>query len=112
MLELLLLEPAAVPRTPGLLPREPSSVLEHEGADLLLVHPEDLDRGRPSADQVADRFVALVRHPDRGQLASAEQPGQRDRVAPVGLDPIARLPRDQRRRDDRALVPQAGDEPV
>ena len=50
--------------------------------------------------------------PDRGQLAGAQKPGQADRVAPVGLDPVARLPRDQRRRDHDAGVPEPGEQSV
>jgi hypothetical protein len=34
------------------------------------------------------------------------QPGQRDRISPVRLDPLARTLRDQGRRDHQAVVPQ------
>ena len=62
------------------------------------------DRGFPSPDQIADSLVDHVRHPDPGQLARPMQPRQRDRVPPVGLDPLARPLRDQRRRNHHAVV--------
>ena len=43
-------------------------------------------------------------NPDRRQLAGAVQPGEVDRVAPVGFDPIAGLARDQRGRNDNVVV--------
>ena len=54
-------------------------------------------------NDIADRFVGLIRHPDRGQFTGAVQLGKVDRVPPVGLDPLAWLSRDQRWRDDGVL---------
>ena len=62
-----------------------------------------LHRGMPY------RLVGGVRHPHRGELAGAVQPGQHRRVAAVGLDPVARPPRDQRRRDHHAVMAERGD---
>ena len=39
-----------------------------------------------------------IRNPNRGQLAGAQQLGQRHRISAIGLDPVARAFRDQRRR--------------
>ena len=50
-----------------------------------------------------------VWNPDRRELAGAVQLGQGQRVAPVGLDPLARALRDQRRRDHGAVVAEGGD---
>ncbi|WP_235925136.1 hypothetical protein, partial [Roseomonas harenae] len=44
------------------------------------------------------RTVFRVRHPDRRQLAGPMQAGQRRRVPPIGLDPLAGLARDEARR--------------
>ena len=48
--------------------------------------------------------MGLIRNPDRCEFARAVQLGQIDRVAPVGLDPVARLAWDQRRCNHDALV--------
>src|SRR5215212_10049788 len=53
--------------------------------------------------------MAGVRDPDRREFAGAVQAGQGQRVPPVGLDPLARPLRDQRRRDHDAVVPERGD---
>jgi hypothetical protein len=112
VLEALLLQPAAVPGTPSLLAREEPAVAQQEGADLALLDTDLLRGGRACPDEAADRLVRRIRDPDLGQLAGAQEAGQGERVAPVGLDPVARFPRDQRRRDDGAMVPEPGEEPV
>ena len=43
--------------------------------------------------------------PDRGQLARPVQLRKVDRIPPIRLDPVTRLARDQRRRDNDASVP-------
>jgi hypothetical protein len=53
---------------------------------------------RPRADQVAQRLVRLVRHPHRSQITTAQQTGELECVAPIGLDLVARSFRYQRRR--------------
>src|SRR4051812_43740481 len=57
--------------------------------------------------EIAYRFVGLIRNPDRGQLSRPMQGGKLGRITPVGLDPIARLARDQRRGDHLAVVAKA-----
>jgi hypothetical protein len=54
--------------------------------------------------QITHCFVPGIRNPHRGELARPMQPCQTGRVAPVGLDPVARPLWDQRRRDDNAFV--------
>ena len=63
------------------------------------------DRRQTGAHEIADRLMSRIRNPDRGQFAGPMQLGQVDCVATVGLDPISRFARDQRRSDDDATVP-------
>src|SRR5438477_373632 len=49
--------------------------------------------------------MPLVGNPHGGELASTQPLDQAERVAPVGLHPIARLLRNQRRRHHHARVP-------
>ena len=57
--------------------------------------------------KIAHRLMRLVRRPHSGQLAGPMQPRQRDRVAPVRLDPPARPFRDQGRSDHHAIVAES-----
>ena len=70
-------------------------MLEHEGAHLLTMDTERLDRRCPRADEIPHRFVTFVRNPHRGQLAGAQQPGKGNGVPAVRLHPIARFPWNQ-----------------
>src|SRR4029078_1731706 len=58
------------------------------------------------------RLVTFIRNPDRRQIAGAQLLRQTERVAPVGLHPVARLLLDQRRRKHNALMTQALDLPI
>ena len=53
----------------------------------------------PAPRQIANRFLGLVGHMDRGQLAGAKEPDQLGGIATVGLDPLPWPPRRQRRGD-------------
>ena len=53
-----------------------------------------------------------VGNPHRREPAGAELRHHRQRIAPIGLHPIARLLGNERRRHHNALVAQAGDLPV
>ena len=55
------------------------------------------------------RFMRFVRNPYRGQLAGAMQPRQAHGIAAVGLDPVARPLRHQRRGDHHALMAERDD---
>jgi hypothetical protein len=61
----------------------------------------------PTPREVADRFLGLVGDMDRRQLASAKQPNQLDRVAPIGLNPLAGPARGQCRGDHLTVAPRA-----
>ena len=66
------------------------------------------DRRKTRAHEIADRLMSLIRNPHSGQFSGAMQLGEVDRIPPVGLDPISRLARDQRRSNDNALMPSKG----
>ena len=57
------------------------------------------------AYKVADRLVSLISNFQSGQFTRAMQPGKVDRIPTVGLDPLARLAWDQRRRDNHTTMP-------
>src|ERR1035437_84390 len=50
------------------------------------IHPDVL----PAAHQIAQLLALHRRDPDQRQLPRGQQPGQADRVALIGLDPIRR----------------------
>jgi len=56
------------------------------------------------ADEIADRLMGLIGHPDRRQFTGAVQSGKVDRIAAVRFDPIARFAGDQRRRNHGTFV--------
>jgi hypothetical protein len=56
--------------------------------------------------------MSRIPNPDRGQFAGPIQLGQVDRVLTIGLDPIARLVRDQRRSRGDAIMPGEGQLPL
>jgi hypothetical protein len=76
------------------------------------VNPQRLDRAGASANKVAHRFMFSVGNPDGCEFAGSQQLSQRKRVTSVRLDPVARPPWDQRRRDHDARVAEIGYEPV
>src|SRR5579871_6118100 len=47
--------------------------------------------------EIAQRFVRFIRNPHRGQIATAQQSGQVQRIAAVRLDALTRLAGDQTR---------------
>ena len=56
-----------------------------------------------TALQIAHRLGRRFGHVDFGQIAAPKKTRKLHRVPTVGLDAIARRPRDQRGRDDHAL---------
>jgi hypothetical protein len=66
----------------------------------------------PAAAQVPQGLVRDLGHVDCAQVAAAHQAGQRDRIAPICLHAVRRLPRDQRRRHDVAGEPLPGQVPI
>ena len=60
------------------------------------------------ADQISHRFVRVVGHIDRAELAGAMKPREREAVAAIGLHPIPAPLRGHRRTDDDALLAVLG----
>jgi hypothetical protein len=52
--------------------------------------------------------MGLIRHPHRGQFTGPVQLGKVVRIPTVSLDPLARLPQNQRWSDRRTFVPGLG----
>jgi hypothetical protein len=76
------------------------------------MHAHRLDRSCAGSNEIAHRLVCLVRHPDRGEFSGSKEFGERHRIAAVGLHPIARPLRDQRRCRHQAIVTEVGDLPI
>ena len=111
MRELQLAEPAAVrlgPVRAGKGPTMPQQKAQQLLPCLALV----LGRLRPHAHQIAHRLVRFIRNPHLGQLAGPQQLRQHHGIAPVGLDLVAGLPRDQRRRHHIAAMAEARRQPI
>ena len=72
---------------------------------------EVFDHVGSGAAQVPHRLLLDGGDADTDQLAGAMQPGQPAAVPPVGLDLVARCPRDQRRGDHLAADPHALHQP-
>jgi hypothetical protein len=85
------------------------AVAQQEARQLLSRLAQAAHRRLTCTNDVADRFMGLIRNPDRGQFTGAVQLGKVDRIPPVGLDPLAWLSRDQRWRDDGAFVSRSAE---
>src|SRR5262245_1550223 len=62
--------------------------------------------------EIAHRLMVPVRYPYRGELAGAQQLCQALGITPVGLHSIARLSRNQRRRNHHASMPEPRNLPM
>jgi hypothetical protein len=82
-------------------------VPQQEGKQLLAFAPKIVSRRLARPHKIAHRLMSRVRRPHPRQLAGPVQPRQRDRVAPVRLDPLARSFRDQRWSDHHAIVAES-----
>ena len=107
VLELLLGQPAPMRQRPMAAAAVNPAVPQQEGKQLLALAPKIVGRRLAGAHKIAHRLMRRVRHPHPRQLAGPMQPRQRDRIAPVRLDPLARPFRDQRRRDHQAIVAES-----
>ena len=85
---------------------------QQKRGDVLPLDSVVLGRCIASPHKVPHRLVTLIRNPDRGQLTSPQQLHEIDGVAPIGLDPITRLGRDQRRRHHHAVMAKVLDQSV
>jgi hypothetical protein len=63
-------------------------------------------------NQVTHRLVRCIRNPYRRQFAGAMQFRQRQRIPSVSLHPLACLERNQRGRDDDAVIPQPAQQSI
>ena len=81
---------------------------QEKARELLTGLTQTADGRKTCAYEIADRLVSWIRNPDSGQFSGAMQLGEVDRIPPVGLDPISRLARDQRRSHDDAIMPGEG----
>ena len=106
MIEALGLQPAKVGLGPATAPGVDPAVALQEAVQPLAHAALGVLEVFPAALQVAHRLLRFVGHPHGRQLAVLEKPHQRQRIAPVGLDAVARPPRNQRGRHHRAGVPQ------
>jgi hypothetical protein len=105
-LELLAREPAAVRQRPVAAAAVNPAMSEEEREKLLALSPKVVRRCLARPHKIAHSFMSPIRRPDPGQFARPMQSSKRDRIAPVGLDPLARPFRDQGRRDHQAVVSQ------
>ena len=112
MHDLLCTQPVAMRFPPRLLARIVQSEPQQQRRDLLALALQIIDRRLARPGQIAHRLVVLVGHPHRRQLAGPEQPGQVLGIAPVGLDAVAGLRRNERWRHHDAVVTEALDQAV
>ena len=85
-----------------------TAMTQEKARELLTGLTQTADGRKTRAYEIADRLMSLIRNPHSGQFSGAMQLGEVDRIPPVGLDPISRLARDQRRNHDDAIVPGEG----
>jgi hypothetical protein len=104
MLELLIGQPAPVRQRPMAASAVNPAVTQQEGKQLLAFAAKVIRRRLAGPHKIAHRLMRLIRRLHARQFAGSMQPRQRDRVAPVRLDPLARSFRDQGRRDHHAIM--------
>jgi hypothetical protein len=90
----------------GLVAHEGPAMAQQKGKKLLTFLAKILCRGLARPDEITHRFMDGIGHPHRCQFTRAKEPRKRHRVTSVGFDPLARLLRDQRWRDDSAVMTQ------
>jgi hypothetical protein len=93
-----------MPLAPGLLPTQPGhSPAQQELAQAMPAADEILVGIFPRSAQVPDCLVGFGRRLNLRQQARSEQLRQLPRIAPIRLDPLSRLPRNQGRRHHGTL---------
>jgi hypothetical protein len=95
-------------RGPGSLAGIAPIVAQQERSKLMARLGTRGDRVIARSRQIPDRLVRRVGHPDRSQIARARTLGQLQAVAPVGLDALARAPRNQRWGDHLTPITPGG----
>lgn len=68
---------------------EDPAMAQQEGQQLLALASKVVRRSQATTHQIAHRLVDAVGHPDPRQLTGPKQAGQRHRIPPVGLHPVA-----------------------
>ena len=84
--------------------RVDAPLAQQEALQLLARLAHLLDGIHPGTDEVAHRFMRRIGHSNRDQLTSSVQARQGECIATVGFDVIAGADRNQRGRDDTAIV--------
>jgi hypothetical protein len=100
-------KPAAMPLRPVLAGRVAAAMAKEKGEQLLPRSHEMHGCIYPGSNQISQRFVCDVRHPDRRYIAGSMEDCQLLRIAPVGLDPLSWLAWNHRRRGHGAAMSQA-----
>ncbi len=104
LLELEPREPAAM-QFGSSRPPVMAALPQQEAPKLLACPAQRMHRVATGAHQFAHRLVPGIRNTHRRQLARPMQPCQAGSIPPVGLDPVARSPGDQRGGNHDAFVP-------
>ena len=83
-------QPAQVRRGPGRLAGVRDAVAQQQGLEAVAGVAAFAHRVLARANEVAHGFVGNVRHAHSSEFTGAGQARQQDRIAPVGLDAVAR----------------------
>ena len=94
LLELETCQPPSMQLRPG-RPMVVIAVTQQEAGQLLAGLTKTANRRLARTDEIANRLVRLIGHPDRGQFTSAAQLGKVDRISSIRFDPLAWLAWDQ-----------------
>jgi len=106
VLELLTGEPAPMRHRPMAAAAINPAVPQQERKKLLALTPKVVSRRLASARKIVHRLMRRIWRPYSSQFAGLMQPRQCDRIPPVGLNPLARSFRNQRRSDHYAAMPE------
>ncbi len=68
-----------------------STLAQQESRQLLACLTQCAHRRQARPNQITNSLVRLIGNPYRGQLTRPVQLGQIDRIAPISLNPVARL---------------------
>ena len=82
-----------------------TAMTQEKPGELLTGLAQTADGRKTRTYEIADRLMSLIGNPHSGQFTGAMQLGEVDRIPAVGLDPISRFARDQRRSHHDALMP-------
>ncbi len=102
-------QPSAIDLRPGRAALINSAMAQQKSLKRLARLPQSVVRPFTGSHEVAYRFMYLIRHPHRGQLAGTVQSCEAYGIAPVGLDPIARALGNKRWRHHLAVMAKPGD---